>query len=472
MRALAARVVLSLLALGAASASAWAQGEAWVKENYTKYEHRITMRDGVKLFTSVYVPKDGAQTYPILLTRTPYSCRPYGIDNVRDSLGPSEAAARDLFVFVYQDVRGRWMSEGEYVNVRPHKDAKSGPADVDESTDTWDTIDWLVKHVPRNNGKVGMWGISYPGFYTSAGMIDAHPALKAASPQAPITDWFVGDDFHHNGALFLPHAFNFYSRFGLPRPEPTTKGPDRFDYGTADGYRFYLEAGPVGSLDTKYLKGQVAFWQDVMQHETYDEFWKARNLRPHLKGIKPAVMTVGGWFDAEDLFGALETYKWVEKQSPGATNTLVMGPWFHGGWSRSEGDHLGDVRFDAATSRYYRESIELPFFRRYLRSSTDAAPAEAQVFETGRNQWHALSSWPPPGVTPRTLFFHADGRLSFDPPAEADASDSYVSDPRRPVPFIEDVQIGMSRSTWWRTSGSRRAVPTCSCTRRRRSRTT
>ena len=431
-------------ALGGAT-STWAQGESWIRENYTKYEHRVTMRDGVKLFTSVYVPKDGSGTYPILLSRTPYSCRPYGADNVRDTLGPSDAAARDLFIFVYQDVRGRFMSEGEYVNVRPHKDVKAGPTDVDESTDTWDTIDWLVKHVPRNNGKVGMWGISYPGFYVSAGMIDAHPALKAASPQAPITDWFVGDDFHHNGALFLPHGFNFFSRFGQPRPEPTTRGPDRFDYGMADGYRFYLEAGPLRDLEAKYLKGVVTFWQDVMQHETYDDFWKARNLRPHLKGIKPAVMTVGGWFDAEDLFGALETYKWVEKQSPGGTNTLVMGPWFHGGWSRSDGDHLGDVRFDASTSRYYRESVELPFFRHYLKGTDDPAPAEAVVFETGRNQWRALTSWPPAGVTGRMLYFHADGRLSFDPPTEPDASDAYDSDPRKPVPFIEDVQIGMTR---------------------------
>ena len=440
-------------ALTFGAASAHAQGEAWVKENYTKYEHRIAMRDGVRLFTAVYVPKDASKTYPILLSRTPYSCRPYGVENVKDQIGPSESVARDLFIVVYQDVRGRWMSEGEYVNVRPHKGAKSGATDVDESTDTWDSIDWLVKHVPRNNGSVGMWGISYPGFYVSAGMIDAHPALKAASPQAPITDWFVGDDFHHNGALFLPHGFNFFSRFGLPRPEPTVKAPDRFDYGTADGYRFYLEAGPLASLEAKYLKGQVAFWNEVMQHETYDEFWKARNLRPHLKGIKPAVMTVGGWFDAEDLFGALETYRSVEKQSPGGTNTIVMGPWHHGGWSRNDGDLLGDVRFDAATARHYREHIELPFFRRYLKGAADAAPAEAHMFETGRNQWHALSSWPPAGVTPRTLYFHANGRLSFDPPTgETSAAeptqlgyDGWVSDPRKPVPFIEDVQIGMSR---------------------------
>jgi len=441
----ALRFALALALPLASAAVAHAQGEAWIKEHYTKSEHRIAMRDGVKLFVSVYAPKDTSKTYPILLSRTPYSCRPYGSQNVRDALGPSESAARELFIFVYQDVRGRYLSEGEYMNVRPHLAAKTGPRDTDESTDTWDTIEWLVKHLPNHNGKVGMWGISYPGFYAAAGMIDAHPALKAVSPQAPIADWFIGDDFHHHGAFFLPHAFNFYSRFGVPRPEPTAKGVDRFDYGTADGYRFYLEAGPLQNLDPKYLKGEVAFWKDVMAHETYDAFWQARNLRPHLKGIKPAVMTVGGWFDAEDLFGALETYRSVEKQSPGAANTLVMGPWYHGGWARSEGDLLGDVRFDAATARHYRDDIELPFFKRYLKGTADPAPAEAHVFETGRNQWRALPSWPPPGVAARTLYFHANGRLSFEPPTEADAADAYVSDPARPVPFIEDVEIGMTR---------------------------
>ncbi len=305
-----------------------AQDDAEVKANYLKSEQMITMRDGVKLFTSIYVPKDTSKKYPIMLNRTPYSVAPYGPDLYKTALGPSSLFQNERFIFVYQDVRGRLMSEGEYVNMRPHNPKKAGAQDIDESTDTYDTIDWLVKNVPNNNGRVGTWGISYPGFYVSAGIIDAHPALKAASPQAPIADWFIGDDFHHNGTLFLPHGFNFFSSFGLPRPKPTTDFPPRFEHGTPDGYRFFLDLGPVANADRKYLKGDVAFWTEVMNHPNYDEFWKARNIRPHLKNIKPAVMTVGGWFDAENLFGALNTYKSIEQINPGASSTLVMGPWF------------------------------------------------------------------------------------------------------------------------------------------------
>ena len=255
---------------------------------------------------------------------------PYGVDAYKASLGPSDRFMRDGYIFVYQDVRGRMMSEGQFVDVRPHLPVKSGAADIDESTDTYDTIEWLLKHVPNHNGRVGMYGISYPGFYTSAGMIDAHPALKAASPQAPIADWFVGDDFHHNGALYLSHAFGFFSGFGRLRPKPTTSSGSRFDFGTEDGFQFYTNVGPMPNVNARYFKGEIGFWTDLMAHETYDAFWQARNLRPHLKNITPAVMTVGGWFDAEDLFGALETYKSVERQSPGASNMLVMGPWAHG----------------------------------------------------------------------------------------------------------------------------------------------
>ena len=299
---------------------------------------------------------------PILLTRTPYSVAPYGADAYKASLGPSDRFMRDGYIFVYQDVRGRMMSEGQFADVRPHLPVKSGPADIDESTDTYDTIEWLLKNVPNHNGRVGMYGISYPGFYTSAGMIDAHPALKAASPQAPIADWFVGDDFHHNGALYLSHAFGFFSGFGRPRPKPTTSSGSRFDFGTEDGFQFYMNVGPMPNVNARYFKGEIGFWTDLMAHETYDAFWQARNLRPHLKNIKPAVMTVGGWFDAEDLFGALETYKSIERQSPGAANILVMGPWAHGGWARGDGDFLGDVRFGAKTAQFYRDEIELPFF--------------------------------------------------------------------------------------------------------------
>lgn len=318
-------------------ALAAAQGLDYVKAHYTKHEHYIPMRDGVRLFTAVYEPKDTSQRFPMLMMRTPYSVGPYGADEYKSSVGPSEILAREGYIFVYQDVRGRWMSEGEFDNMRPHRGVKSGPRDIDESTDTYDTIEWLTKHVPNHNGRVGQYGISYPGFYAAAGMIDAHPALKAVSPQAPIADWFAGDDWHHNGALQLPHVFNFMVNFGRPRPAPVSEdNRPGFSHGTGDGYDFFLRMGPLRN-SLGYMK-DVAFWHDVMRHEIYDDFWQARNLRPHLKNIKPAVMVVGGWFDAENLYGALEVYNAVERNSPGGSNILVMGPWVHGGWSRGAGD--------------------------------------------------------------------------------------------------------------------------------------
>ncbi len=426
--------------------SVFGQGLEDVKANYTKYEYRVPMRDGVNLFTSVYVPKDQSQKYPIMLSRTPYSVAPYGTDAYRTDLGPSPFFGKDGFIVVYQDVRGCWMSEGEFVNMRPHRPQKSGPQDIDESSDTYDTIDWLVKNVAGNSGRVGLWGISYPGFYTAAGMIDAHPALKAASPQAPVTDWFTGDDWHHNGALLLPHAFNFLASFGHPRPEPTKKSRERVDFGTPDGYDFFLRMGPLASANSRYFKNDVPFWNEIMQHGTYDDFWKARNLRPHLKNIKPAVMTVGGWFDAENLFGALETYKNVEASSPGATNILVMGPWRHGGWARSGGDSLGPVPFNSKTSEFYRENIEFPFFQYYLKGKGSPSFPEAYVFETGSNQWKKYDQWPPRNLKPRSIFLQGQGGLSFEPPgASEDASfDEYASDPAHPVEYIDQIEFRMT----------------------------
>jgi putative CocE/NonD family hydrolase len=415
-----------------------------VKAAYTKVEQQITMRDGVKLFTSIYSPRDTSQKYPIMLSRTPYSVAPYGSKDYKTALGPSPLMQEAKFIFVYQDVRGKFMSEGEYVNVRPHRENKTGN-EIDESSDTYDTIDWLVKNVPNNNGRVGMWGISYPGFYVSNGIMEAHPALKAASPQAPIANWFLGDDFHHNGTLFLPHAFNFLSSFGLPRPHPTTDFPPGFKHGTPDGYSFFLEMGPIANANTKYLHDRIAFWNEVMEHPNYDDYWQARSTLPHLKNIKPAVMTVGGWFDAENLFGALNTYKSIEKLSPSSKNTLVMGPWFHGGWARSEGDFLGNVSFGTKTSLYYREHIELPFFNCVLKDKCDEKLPGAFVFESGSNQWRRYEHWPPPGDQ-KSLYFGAGGRLSFEMPADGSpAFDEYVSDPQKPVPFINGIAIGMTR---------------------------
>lgn len=442
LRALVPSALLALAALPAAAAEP-SPLAAFVRESYTKHEHLVPMRDGTRLFTAVYVPKDSgpAKRYPILMARTPYSVAPYGVDAYPETLGPSEAAAREKFIFALQDVRGRMMSEGTFVDVRPVNPRK-GPKDVDETTDAWDTVDWLVRNVPGNNGKVGAWGISYPGFYAAMAAIDAHPALVAVSPQAPISDWFAGDDFHHNGAFLLAPAFNFYVRFGQPRSGPTTKWAPRFDHGTMDGYRFFLEAGSPKGL-AAHMK-DVAFWQDLMAHETYDDFWKARDTRPHLKGVRPAVLTVGGWYDAEDLFGALETYRAVERQSPGASNRLVMGPWGHGGWARTAGDSLGRVTFGQQTSLWYRESVELPFFLHHLKGGPDPGLPEATVFETGRNRWRSFDAWPPREAKPVALTLGAAGRLSTDPPPAGSAvTAEWVSDPARPVPYVESVEIGM-----------------------------
>jgi uncharacterized protein len=419
---------------------------AWLAEHYTKYEHRIPMRDGVRLFTRVYVPKDDSQSWPIILTRTPYSLKPYGTDNYTDPAGSFRTLAKDQFILVTQDVRGRYGSEGEYVHVRPFKSRK-GPKDTDESSDAFDTIDWLVKNTPNNNGKAGLFGISYPGFYTSMGMIDSHPALKAASPQAPISDWFMGDDLHHNGAFFLSQNFGFFHYFAQRAEDPLHEELKSFNFKTPDGYDFFLRMGPLANSDAVLLKGRSPEWTEFLAHSTYDAFWQARNIRPHLKNVHCAVMTVGGWYDGEDLFGALETYRWTERQNPGITNMLVMGPWAHGDWGRKEGDKLGDINFHAKTAEFYREQIELPFFRHFLKSDTNYNGSEAHVFETGTDQWRRFDAWPPKQAQPRTLYFRADGSLDFNAPKDgATAFDEYVSDPAKPVPFTMEVTTDYPRS--------------------------
>ncbi len=418
-----------------------------MRGHYTKYEYMVPMRDGVRLYTSVYVPKDLTRSYPILYNRTPYSCAPYGIDNYRASLGPApEIYTKEGFIFVYQDVRGRYLSEGEFVHVRPHISNKQGNQ-IDESSDVYDTIEWLLARVQPNNGKVGQYGISYPGFYAAAGMIDAHPALVASSPQAPVSDWFVGDDWHHNGAFMLQHAFNFLSAFGKPRTEPSIKRGTPFDYGTADGYKFYLGLGGMPEANARHFKSEIPFWNELMEQESYNDFWKARNLNRHLVRVRPAVLTVGGWFDAENLYGALEVYRSTERQSPGAWNKLVMGPWDHGQWAREDGQKLGDVSFGSKTSVFYREKIEFPFFMHYLKGGDAPDLPEAYLFETGRNLWRRFDQWPPSTIQEKKLYFHANGKLAFQPPAgNADGGfDEYVSDPSKPVPHIGKIQVSLSR---------------------------
>ncbi len=435
------RGVLVLLGFMTAWLPAAAENDgtaAYIRSHYTKYEYRIPMRDGVKLFTVVYVPNDVSRTWPILMHRTPYSVGPYGADRYAKRLGPSEAYVREGFIFVSQDVRGRFMSEGEFVDMRPEDARERGGDAVDESTDTWDTIEWLIHNVPNNNGKVGMWGVSYPGFYASAGMIGSHPALKAVSPQAPIADWFW-DDMHRNGAFNLVLAFDFFSVFGRPREGLTTEWPKHLEPGTPDGYRFFLDLGPLANVNERFFHGEIPFWNEVAAHPDYDSFWQSRNILPHLKDIKAAVMVVGGWFDTEDLYGPLATYRAVERQNPGIHNVLVMGPWRHGGWQWSAGDRLGDADFGFETSAFYQDEVELPFFRHYLKGEGELRQPEALVFETGANRWRRFDTWPPGGEE-RKLYLRAEGGLSFEAPAAGEAAwDQYVSDPSRPVPYTMEV---------------------------------
>jgi uncharacterized protein len=419
--------------------------------HYTKYDYRIPMRDGVKLFTSVYVPKDNSQPYPIMLERTPYSVGPYGIDNYRPFLGPSELFTKEGFIFAYQDVRGRYLSEGTFIDVPSHKLHFEGPKDTDDSTDTYDTIEWLTKNVTNNNGKVGIWGISYNGFYAAFSLIDSHPALKAVSPQAPMGDVGNGDDSYHNGAFFLSANFGFYSSF-KPRQGDPARPPAQFtpfDFGTADAYDFYLRMGPLSNSNEKYLKNSNPFWTDNLRHATYDEFWQRRALTTHMKNVRPAVMFVGGWFDAEDLAGPLKLFRAIEKNGAVAPQTLVMGPWPHGGWSRGPGDKLGNLDFASKTGEYYRESIELPFFMEHLKgkgnglkAKADGVAPQAVVFETGTKQWRRFETWPPKNATARELYFDAAGKLSMTAPTDF-GFDEYVSDPDRPVPVIGEIGAGM-----------------------------
>ncbi len=418
---------------------------SFIQENYEKQEARIPMRDGVHLFTAIYSPKDRSRAYPMLMRRTPYSVSPYGERSFPETLGPSDRLTREGFIFVLQDVRGTYMSEGTFVNMTPHIAEKSGPDDVDESTDTYDTIEWLLGNVENHNGRVGQWGISYPGFYAAASMIDAHPALRAVSPQAPIADWWY-DDFHHHGAFFLPHAFRFFSSFGVPRTGPTTRRNPGFEFPTPDGYEFFLDMGPITHANELYFNHRIPFWDSMLVHPNYDDFWQSRNLLPHLANVAPAVLTVGGWFDAEDLYGPLQIYRSVEEKNPEVFNALVMGPWRHGGWARDAGDSLGYIRFGSETAKYYQENIEAAFFNHFLKGEGEMDLPEAWVFETGANRWRTFPDWPPAQASEAFFFFGPGGSLSFEGPSGAgDAFDEWVSDPDRPVPFTSDVATGMTR---------------------------
>ncbi len=414
----------------------FAQGHYAVKEHYNKAEYRIPMRDGVKLFTAVYTPKDTTQDYPILLWRTPYSCWPYGKDKYRQL---PEELAKAGFIFVYQDVRGRFMSEGKFVNMRPYIPHKKGKQ-TDESSDAWDTEDWLVKHIKHNNGKIGIFGISYPGFYAAMACIDAHPALKAASPQAPIANWWVDDDMHHHGALSLQMTFNFFSVFGVKRDSLTSHWPHRMPRVSPDAYNFFLSLEPLSQVDQKYFHGNIAFWEAIKKHPDYDPFWQKRNTLPHFRHVTPAVLTVGGWYDSEDFYGTLHTYQSIEKHNPKAANMLVIGPWPHGWWARSEGYRLGDITYGDSTGEYFRKEVQLAFFNHYLKGKGHFPETEARMFNTGTNRWRSFGQWPPKNVQKAVLLLEAGHRLTFGTPEKGKTDHyGYVSDPHKPVPYTAHI---------------------------------
>ncbi len=433
----------------------------WVRENYYKVEKMLPMRDGISLFTAFYIPKDSSVKHPILLNRTPYSFSPYGENNFNARIYDTYWInyLKEGYIIAIQDVRGRWMSEGEFVDVRPFNPNKKGK-EFDEASDTYDAIEWMVNNLPANNKRVGCFGISYPGFYATMAALSGHPALKAVSPQAPVTDWFQGDDFHHNGAFFLMDAFDFYSGFGKPRPKPTTIGSPGFRFPSQDNYDFYLKTGALKNF-TKIMGDSIAFWKDLMNHPDNDAWWQARNVRNFVINIKPAVLVVGGTFDAEDCFGAWSLYKAIEQKNNNTDNRVVMGPWFHGGWGgRSDGSFLGNVRFGKKTSEFYQRNIEMPFFNFYLKlKGTVHDIAEATVFFTGENEWRRFNEWPSKNVEYVNADLLANNGIGINVkvnsvPSEAKMKiinnagisfSEYISDPARPVPYTEDVHLDRTR---------------------------
>ncbi|AYN69303.1 CocE/NonD family hydrolase [Euzebyella marina] len=416
----------------------------YFKSHYDLKEYRIPMRDGAELFTVVYTPKDQTKKYPILLNRTCYNASKHS--NYQYSGYPSKYLVEDGYIFVFQDVRGRYMSDGEFDNMRPNIPGNKprNKKDIDESSDTYDSIEWMIKNIKGNNGRVGMYGISYPGHYTAAGMIDAHPALKASSPQAPIADFFF-DDFHHQGAYLESYTAAFavfgYQKDSLTRdPWYTEKLMRLYGNPASDAYDFFLKLGPLKNITEKYHKDNF-FWNQIVDHPNYDEFWQKRNILPHLKDIDHAVMTVGGWYDAEDLYGPLNIYKTVEATSPKAKNTIVMGPWDHGGWAKETGKTVHNhIYFGDSISTFFQREIERNFFAHNLKSKNIYKLPEAYMFDTGSKEWMKFEQWPPIDIEPVSLHFGGNGQLSVNGPINEDAVFEYTSDPQKPVPYTSQTE--------------------------------
>ena len=447
------RIGISAAILAVIAGAAWlyyvrTDATRQTRARYKKYEFRIPMRDGVTLFTQVYVPLNKSKVYPFLVQRTPFGVSPYGKTSYRPQLGPSPEFDDAGYIFVFQDVRGRFQSQGDFVDMRPHIDHPE-PGQTDESTDMHDTVEWLLKNVPSNNGRVGIWGMSYPGFYASASIIDSHPAIKAASTQAPMTNLFFGDDAYHNGVFMLAAQFQVYANYFKPResgPEfPSPKIGSFFDYGTSDGYKFFLTYGPA--LQPIAALARNPLLDQNIRHDTYDEYWQQRDISQHLHNIHCPVLNVGGWFDAEDLAGPFRTYHAIAKTNPGLTNLLVVGPWGHGDWLRSPGRKLGALDFGSDTGSFFRSHVLFAFFEHYLKDAPAPDIPSALVFETGTNQWRRYASWPPPGTEPANLYLHANRRLNFVPPTEQESPyDEYISDPANPVPYIEQPPAELASS--------------------------
>ena len=438
-------LLLIIISCGSIISKAQNTDSSWFASNYTKKEMYISMRDGVKLFTSFYIPNDQSEKHPFLLTRTPYSCAPYGEDKYSSVWNSYKIAyLKENYIIVTQDVRGRYMSEGIFEDVRPFNKNKKGK-EIDEASDTYDAVDWMIKNITNNNGNVGVMGTSYPGFYSTEAALSGHPAVKAVSPQAPVTDWFIGDDFHHNGAFFQMDAFSFYPTFGKPHPVPTQNYGSGFSTPVKDGYEFYLRTGSLKNM-SKMIGDSIKFWHEMMEHPNYDSWWQARNARVGMYNVKPAMLWVGGLFDAEDCWGAWNSYKATEKQSPQTNNKIVMGPWYHGQWSR-EGSYLGNVQFESNTSDYFQKNIEVPFFQYHLKAKGSVEEiAEANIFFTGENQWRKLNAWPASGVSNQKLFIDKNEKLNFAVSANINpAFYEYVSDPAKPVPYTEDVHNRRTR---------------------------
>jgi uncharacterized protein len=395
---------------------------------FDRYTVMIPMRDGVRLNTEIFVPRRAAEPLPILLTRTPYGVGPNTI-RATAAGGSLHELARDGYVFVAQDLRGRYRSEGQFVMQRAPRDPRD-PKGIDEASDAYDTVDWLVKHVPNNNGRAGIFGVSYGGWTAAMALLDPHPALKASSPQASPADMFLGDDFHHNGAFRLSYGFEYAAMM------ESSKEQEQFAFDTFDTYDWYLKLGPLSNVNPKYLKGKIPTWNDFVAHHSYDEFWKGQTIVRYLtKPLTVATLNVAGWWDQEDFFGPFAIYQALERQDRTNKNFLVVGPWNHGGWSRSDGRTLGKIDFGSATALYYRERIQAPFFRCQLKARCDGAQPEATVFESGANEWRTYDAWPPKqGVSRRALYFGPNGTLSWTPPA-APGVDAFVSDPAKPVPY-------------------------------------